>query len=110
MNLQYHLEKSHSAVIQALQAHGVIKAYLFGSALTPDFRSDSDMDLLVTFGDVPLLDFADNFFGLKEKLETVLGRRVDLVIEKDLRNPYLIASINRTKKLLYDRSGEEVAV
>lgn len=97
-------------VISALQAHGVTRAYLFGSVLTTDFRTESDVDLLVTFGDVPLLDFADNFFELKEKLEAILGRRVDLVIEKDLRNPYLIASINRTKQLFYDRSGEEVAV
>lgn len=110
MNTHRLFEESHSAVIQTLQDHGVTRASLFGSALTPEFRADSDVDLLVTFGDVPLLDFADNFFDLKEKLETILGRRVDLVIEKDLRNPYLIASINRTQQLLYDRSSEEVAV
>ena len=102
MSIHHHTEKSHPAVIEALQAHGVTKAYLFGSELTPNFRADSDVDLLVTFGDVPLLDFADNFFELKEKLEAILGRRVDLLIEKDLRNPYLIASINRTKQLLFD--------
>jgi len=110
MNFPQRFELSRPAIAEVFQAHGVTKAYLFGSALTPDFRTDSDVDLLVTFGNVPLLDFADNFFGLKEELEAILGRRVDLVIEKDLRNPYLIASINRTKQLLYERSGEEVAI
>ena len=99
-----------ATVIQSLQAHGVTKAFLFGSALTPNFGADSDVDLLVTFGDVYLLDFADNFFELKEELEAILDRQVDLVIEKDLRNPYLIASIDRTKQLLYDRSREEVVI
>lgn len=99
-----------NAITPLLQAHGVSKAYLFGSALTPHFTDTSDVDLLVTFAEVPLIEFADNFFALQEKLETALGRRIDLVIEKDLTNPYLIASINRTKQLLYDRSGEEVAV
>ncbi|MCY7351986.1 MAG: nucleotidyltransferase domain-containing protein [Cytophagaceae bacterium] len=103
-------EQIPPAVVDVFRTHGVIKVYLFGSALTRDFNENSDVDLLVTFNDVPLLDFADNFFDLQEELELILGRRVDLVIEKDLRNPYLIANINRTKRLFYDRSSQEVAV
>ena len=49
---------------------------VFGSALGDDFRSDSDLDLLVEFepGSVPGLAF----FGLQDELSEMFGRRVDL--------------------------------
>jgi uncharacterized protein len=51
---------------------------LFGSALRPDFRADSDIDLLVSFepgAGWSLIDHA----RMEEELEEILGRRVDLV-------------------------------
>ncbi len=51
---------------------------LFGSALREDFRSDSDLDLLVSFApeaDWSLLDHV----AMEEELASILGRKVDLV-------------------------------
>ena len=45
--------------------------------------------------------FEDVYFKLLRDLEEVLGRHVDLVEEGTVRNPYMLASINRTKRLLY---------
>jgi uncharacterized protein len=51
---------------------------LFGSVLREDFRSDSDVDVLVTFS--PDSDWGvDHLLDMKEELETLFGRAVDLV-------------------------------
>ena len=89
--------------IQLLEQHHVSKCYLFGSALTDKFNAESDIDLLLTFEGIELLDFADNYFDLQEKLEDTLHRKVDLVIEKDLKNPVLIQQIQKNRQLIYDR-------
>ena len=60
---------------------GVAELSLFGSALRGDFRPESDIDLLVRFDpgkEYGLLAFA----RMREELETIFGRPVDLVAEK----------------------------
>lgn len=83
--------------------------YLFGSALTGHFRADSDVDFLVRFQEMPLLEYADNYFCFLDALRNVVNREVDLVIEKDLSNPILIEEINANKALIYEQEGSEVA-
>lgn len=84
------------------RAHHVIKAEVNGSVLTSDFNDSSDVDLLVSFSDrVDVLDYSDNYFSLKEALEALLNRRVDLISERSLKNPVLIESINQSKQSLY---------
>jgi hypothetical protein len=51
---------------------------LFGSALRGDARPDSDVDLLVTFSKDAAWSVIDHFL-MEEELETMLGRKVDLV-------------------------------
>lgn len=75
--------------------------YAFGSVLTDHFDSDSDIDLLVNFNPADLENYFDNYIMLKEKLEHVLNRKVDLLEEQSLKNPILIRSINKNKKLIY---------
>jgi hypothetical protein len=79
----------------------VDKMYLFGSALNSNFNEQSDIDLLVRFKTFELSEYFDNYIDLKEKLENLFGRKVDLVEEQTLRNPILINAINKSKKLIY---------
>ena len=79
----------------------VDKLYVFGSAVNEQFGDQSDIDFLVSFQEVPLLAFADNYFDLQEELERLFQRRIDLVVEKSIQNPYLAASINKTKVPVY---------
>ena len=51
---------------------------LFGSALRDDFRPDSDLDFLVTFEDDAPWSLLD-LVGMKDELEDLLGRAVDIV-------------------------------
>ena len=75
---------------------------LFGSAAGGKFDpARSDFDFLVDFHDVDGLNAFDQYFGLKEELEKVLGRRVDVVSDGAVTNRYLRQSIDRNRRLLY---------
>ena len=91
-------------LVELCKKFRVERMYLFGSAARDDFdEATSDVDFLYTFSsEVPLLDYADNFFDFMYALDDLFGRKVDLVSEKSLTNPYLIRSINRDKKLIYE--------
>jgi len=75
---------------------------LFGSAARGDFDPKrSDIDFIVEFErDTPLHPF-DAYFGLKEELEALFGRKVDLVELNAVRNPYLKASIEQSRENVY---------
>lgn len=75
--------------------YGIRRLVLFGSAVTDNFDdSRSDVDFLVEFADDVTSQF-DAYFGLKEALEELLGRPVDLVMPSALDNPYFAASALR---------------
>jgi len=92
----------HQAEIAALcRRYGVQKLELFGSAAREDFDpSRSDIDLFYEFDSDPS-SLSDRFFGLLEDLERLLGRKVDLVSSRDVRNPYFLQVANRHRITLY---------
>jgi predicted nucleotidyltransferase len=79
----------------------VERMYLFGSATNSNFTNTSDIDLLVKFKNMDLSDYFDNYVGLKNRLEKIFGRNIDLVEEQTLRNPILINSIRNSMELIY---------
>lgn len=86
---------------EILKKYKVESAYLFGSSLTQKFNKDSDIDILFSFpADLDYEEYANNYFSLIAELEFLLKTKVDLVSEKTIKNPYLIASINENKMKL----------
>lgn len=81
--------------------HNVHTMYLFGSALTTEFNSQSDIDFLVKFKPIELSGYFDNYIEFKTSLVSLIGRDIDLVEDQSLKNPILIKSINRNKELIY---------
>ena len=75
--------------------------YVFGSAASSDFNESSDIDILISFKEIPFEKYTDNYFELHEKLEQLFNRKVDLLTERSLSNPYFIRSVEKTKQLLY---------
>ena len=75
--------------------------YVFGSVLTPNFNTHSDIDLLVDFLDQDALQYTSNYFQFKFELEKLFNRKIDLLEERALKNPYFIENINQKKQLLY---------
>ena len=75
--------------------------YVFSSVLTPNFDTHSDIDLLVDFLDQDALQYTSNYFQFKFELEKLFNRKIDLLEERALKNPYFIENINQKKQLLY---------
>jgi predicted nucleotidyltransferase len=78
----------------------VTELALFGSVIREDFRPDSDVDVLVSFEpDAPwsLWDLS----RMREELEEIFGRGVDLVEKKGLRNPFFRYAILTTRQVVY---------
>lgn len=57
--------------------HYIRKLSLFGSILTPHFRADSDIDLLVEFEPARVPGYF-GLVGMELELSEMLGRKVDL--------------------------------
>ena len=73
---------------------------LFGSVLSGEFRSDSDIDVLVSFKDDAawgLFDFVD----MVDELKAIFGRKVDLVEKDSLRNPFRRQTILADNEVIY---------
>ncbi len=96
------IESKRSEVEAACRRRAVRRLELFGSAVRDDFDpASSDLDFLVEFDTARSLPALDQYFGLKEELETLFGLPVDLIMPRAVRNPYVRAEIERDRRLLY---------
>ncbi|HLW19730.1 MAG TPA: nucleotidyltransferase domain-containing protein [Cyclobacteriaceae bacterium] len=97
-----HLLTKHKEELQRIcEIYDVRTMYVFGSACTENFNEGSDIDILISFKEIPFDKYTDNYFDVQYELEKLFGRKVDLVTEKSLSNPYFIRSVEETKQLLY---------
>ena len=77
--ITYHgLKISTDKIADFCRRWKITEFYLFGSILRDDFRPDSDIDVLVTFAPDAAWRL-DDLLDMKEELENMFGRRVDLV-------------------------------
>ena len=94
------LDISEDRLAASCQKWKVKELALFGSVLREDFGPESDIDVLVTFQpDAPwsLWDLME----MKEELEVLFGRAIDLVEKEALRNPWRKREILNTYKVVY---------
>jgi predicted nucleotidyltransferase len=96
------IEPNRAELNRLCARYHVGRLELFGSAAGGRFDpARSDLDFLVEFRDVPPGQHADCYFGLLEALESLFGRRIDLVEAKAIDNPYFLAGIGPERKVLY---------
>lgn len=95
------LALDREAIAEVCRAHGVSHLRVFGSATSERFDAErSDADFLVEFAP-GAEDAFTAYFGLKEDLEDLLGREVDLVMASAVRNPYFAASASTGSEEVY---------
>ena len=99
------IEQNTDELIELCINHKVGQLYLFGSVLTNQFKESSDIDFLVQFSQVELLEYFDNYMDFKEQLEYLFGRTVDLVENQAIKNPVFRRVIDRQKQLIYERKS-----
>ncbi len=97
------IEKIKPEVERICRRLPVKRLGLFGSALGQNFSQSSDVDVLVIFDSGENIDLFDKYFELKEQLEKIFKRQVDLVVDKKFKNPVLRESIDRTRVVIYER-------
>ena len=94
------VEISRTEIDELCRCLGVRRLDIFGSAATAELRPGSDVDVLVRF-DREQGHLFNRYFELKERLEEMFGRPVDLVVEDALKNPYFIQAVERTRENVY---------
>ncbi len=90
----------HKKIAAFCKKWNIVEFAVFGSVLREDFRPDSDLDVLVTFGPKGGITF-DNRVDRLDELKEIFGREVDFVEKKAIRNPFRGHSIFTTKEVLY---------
>lgn len=88
-------------LIKLCTIYSVKSMYAFGSVCTDNFNEHSDIDLLISFENLSIEQYTDNYFDLHYKLEALFQREIDLLTDKSLSNPYFIKSLEQTKTLIY---------
>ncbi len=96
------IEQNHPGIADICHRYHIQRLEVFGSAARGDDfdPARSDADFLVEFSPEVQAGLTE-FFGAKAELEALLGRGVDLVEFSAVRNPYVLASINHSRELVY---------
>ena len=93
------------------QNHNIKYLYAFGSSTNDNFDFDkSDIDLLVEIDTQDPLERGEKLISLWDTFEDFFHRKVDLLTESSLRNPYLRKNIDSTKILIYDGSQQKIFI
>lgn len=84
------IEMNLDKIIALCKKYKVAKLWVFGSILNPRFNDNSDIDFLVDFDEnnIDLLDYADNYFNFIHEIESLMGRKVDMVVNKSIKNRF----------------------
>ena len=96
------IEKNIEELSFICKSNKVAELYLFGSAASGKFTDNSDLDFAVLFFEsLSPLEHGDAFFSLKEDLEKLFGREVDLLSYRVVKNPIFKEELDKTKVALY---------
>lgn len=96
------ISMKQDAIADLCRQFGIRRLDLFGSAATGSFDPvTSDFDFVVDLGAYER-GVARRFLRFAEALEALLGRRVDLVTEDSIVNPYFRFAVDRTREPLYE--------
>lgn len=92
-------------------SHKVRYVYAFGSSISDRFDNEkSDIDLLVEIDYPDPVERGEKLISLWDRFESLFNRRVDLLTDSSIRNPYLRKSIDSTKLLIYDGERAKILI
>jgi len=104
------LEKNKGELAEVCRRFGVRRLEVFGSAVREDFDpAKSDFDFIVSFADKTPGTYADRYFDFAAAIEKLLGRRIDLLTERSIRNPYFRREVEAARQIVYDERSQEAA-
>lgn len=95
------VQEKLNALQELCKRYEVKTMYIFGSGGSNQLLPESNLDFLITFHDISVESYTDNYFDLHYQLEALFSRKIDLLTENSLSNPFFIKDVDSTKKLLY---------
>lgn len=111
MTFQELIKNKQQEFYHLCREHNVKYMYAFGSATNDTFsKATSDIDLIVELNEPDPVERGEKLMALWDKLENFFNRKVDLLTDSSIHNPYLRKSIDSNKILIYDGKGPEVLV
>jgi len=104
------LKENKGKLAEVCRRFGVRRLEVFGSAVREDFDpTKSDFDFIVSFADKTPGTYADRYFDFAAAIEKLLGRRIDLLTERSIRNPYFRREVEAARQIVYDERSQEAA-
>lgn len=105
------IDQNADSFRQLCLEHDLKYLYAFGSATNEKFNElSSDIDLVVEVNETDPIARGEKLLSLWDKLELIFNRKVDLITEASIVNPYLRKNIERNKILIYDGTRAEILI
>ena len=106
MNLPVEIENKLDKLFELCIKYKVVKLFIFGSSSKGNFNNKtSDVDLIVDIENLPPVEKGENLMNFWTQLDELFDRKVDLLTNKNINNPYLKEEIDNSKLLLYDKAS-----
>jgi predicted nucleotidyltransferase len=106
MDLPKELNCKLEQLYNICKKYDVVSLYVFGSAINGNFNpKTSDIDLIIELDDSDPVAKGEKLMKIWTEAEELFGRKVDLLTNKKIKNPFLQREIERSKQLLYDRAS-----
>ncbi len=94
-------KKNLSLIKKICERYSVKTLSVFGSVVRGNFNSESDIDFVVDFNENDPFKYSDLYFELKDKLEKLLNRKIDLIELRGIKNSFFKKELDETKVLIY---------
>lgn len=94
-------ETNRTALQSICEKYRVLKLFAFGSVTTARFDYDkSDLDLMVELEHMPPIQKGEYLMAIWNELEQLFGRKVDLLTDQPIKNPYFRSEVFSTRQLI----------
>jgi predicted nucleotidyltransferase len=96
------IEQHRSELQELCRRYDVRRLEAFGSAADGGWDPErSDLDFLVEFLPEAAQRSFSGFFDLRQDLQQLFRRKVDLVMPGAIRNPYFRMAVNKQRRAVY---------
>jgi len=89
-------ENKISQIKKLCELNKVKSLFAFGSVIRDDFNDCSDVDLVVDIDETDPYKYTDLYFNIKDKLENIFKRQVDLLEERAINNRFFRQELEKT--------------
>jgi predicted nucleotidyltransferase len=94
-------ENKISQIKKLCESNKVKTLFAFGSVVRDDFNDSSDVDMVVDINENDPYKYTDLYFNIKDKLENIFKRQVDLLEERAINNRFFRQELDKTKVIIY---------